>query len=172
MAVGQDPVIADALEAAGQDVEEKASNKLTGIQGHGLLQTVSVVVLAGEGDLGVLDANEAMIGNGYAVGVARQVIEDGIGACKRRFGMNDPFPASTVVEKRCKRVGFGQCFDRTMESQLALLEGVVQGLEEAAAKETGQDPDGQEEAVLAGYPALVVRGQSAAGDDTVQMRMV
>jgi hypothetical protein len=69
-------------------------------------------------------------------------------------------------------MGFGQCFERTMEFQLVLLEGQVQGLEEATAKKTGQDADGQEEAVFARYPALTVRGQSAAGYDTVHMRVV
>lgn len=108
MAVGQESIVPDTLKAVGQHVEEKAPDELVGIQGHGPVHAARLVVSVGEGDVAVLHADKAMVGNGDAVGVAGQVIEDGVGVGKRRFGIDDPFGLATVVQELLKSIPFGE----------------------------------------------------------------
>jgi hypothetical protein len=44
--------------------------------------------------------------------------------------------------------------------------------EKQPPEQTGEDPDRQEEAGSAGDPTSTIRGQAAAGDETVNVRMM
>ena len=74
-AVGEQAIVADAMEPAGQDVDEEAADELAGRQGHGLVAFGSFdpVVLVFEGDPGPVGCDQAAIGDGDAMGVARQI---------------------------------------------------------------------------------------------------
>ena len=128
MAVGQESIVTDALEAVGQDVEEKAANELVGLKRNGLVDGARFVVLVGEGDLPVLHADKAMIRDGDAVGVAGQVIEDGVGAGKRRFGIHNPLGSATGLEESSKGDFVVEGYGGAMEIQGATLERFFQGL--------------------------------------------
>jgi len=58
------------------------------------------------------------------------------------------------------------------EVQHASGEGLFQIVQEQASEHPRQDPDRQEEPRSAGDPTLTVRRDPAAGDETVQMRVV
>ncbi len=71
--VGEQPEMADAHEAFGQHVEEEAAQKLGGRQGHdALLAAVSIILIA-EGNALPVEGQQAVIGNGDAMGVAAQI---------------------------------------------------------------------------------------------------
>ncbi len=96
-AVGEQSVVADAVEALGQDVDEEASDELLRGQRHDLLPVASPigiwgpVVLPLEGHAAVVEGDETAVGDGDAVGVARQVGEDRLGPTERRLGVDHPF---------------------------------------------------------------------------------
>lgn len=117
LAVGEKSVVADTLESAGQNVEEKSPNKLVGVEGHCFIGAPGFVVLVGEGYLSILHAGEPMVGDGDAVGVAGQVIEHGVGARKGRFGKNDPFEPATTLQESLKGKLLGELCDGAMELQ-------------------------------------------------------
>ncbi len=73
-AIGEEPVMADAVEASGQDVEQEASDELSYRQVHGLVQITvfGPVVLPLEGYILVVEGDEAAVGNGDTVGITRQ----------------------------------------------------------------------------------------------------
>ena len=62
---GEEAVVADAVEAAGQDVQEKAADELGGVERHGLepVTAFDPVVLPFEGDAGVVEGDEPGIGD-------------------------------------------------------------------------------------------------------------
>ena len=76
-AVGEEAVMADAVEAGRQDVEEEAADEFPGLEAHELLAVAAVcaVVLAAEGDEVGIGGDEPAVGDGDAVGVAREVGE-------------------------------------------------------------------------------------------------
>ncbi len=62
-AVGEQAVVANAVEARGEHVGEKASEELGYRQGHGLVQITvfGPVVLVVEGDLAVVEGDQAAV---------------------------------------------------------------------------------------------------------------
>src|SRR5262249_45741908 len=70
MAVGKEAVMADALEAVGQNVEQKAADELGRCKRHELDERTVAVVLPTEGNVIIGDLDEAMIGDGDAVCIA------------------------------------------------------------------------------------------------------
>src|SRR5512134_558185 len=83
--VGQQAVVADADEAVRQDVEEKSAEKLFTRERHLPEAVVVGIVLPGEGHRFVVEAHQPRVGNGDAVGVARQVGEHLLGTAERRL---------------------------------------------------------------------------------------
>ena len=55
--------------------------------------------------------------------------------------------------------------------QLTVFEGRLQGGDELATKHAPQYGDGEEEAAMRSNPASVIAGESAGGNDTVDMGM-
>ena len=49
------------------------------------------IILPAEGDLVVLEGDEAMVGDGDAMGVAAEIAEDVMGAAEGWFGIDDPW---------------------------------------------------------------------------------
>lgn len=72
-AIGEETIVADAMESGGQDVDEEAANELVDGEGHhlGAFASFGAVVLPLEGDASVVDRDEPTVGDGDAVRVAR-----------------------------------------------------------------------------------------------------
>ena len=62
-------------------------------------------------------------------------------------------------------------FQASQKSQFAGIEGLLQGFQEQAPEQAGQNPDRQEEVRPTGDPSLTVGREAAAGHDTMQVRM-
>ena len=62
--------IADAVEAVGQGMKQKAADELVWLQPHDLFGAVLTVILPGEGDVIVVESFDAAVGDGDAMGVA------------------------------------------------------------------------------------------------------
>ena len=80
--MGQETEVADAHEAWGEHVEEKAPQKLLHRQGHQALLVGVGGVSPAKGDLVAGERDEAMVGDGDAMGVGTQIVEDILGAAK------------------------------------------------------------------------------------------
>jgi hypothetical protein len=77
-AVGEEPVVADADEPAGEHVEEEAAGELV----EGELEVpgaTAAVVLVTEPDVVLVEFDESVVGDGDAVSVAGEVGEHGVG---------------------------------------------------------------------------------------------
>ena len=86
--VGHPAIMADAVEAFGQDVQEETADELIGVEGHGLVvYGVTAVILVPEGDSVVVIGDEPGIGDGDAVGIAAEVLEHGLGPSEQRTGI-------------------------------------------------------------------------------------
>jgi hypothetical protein len=73
------------VEAFGQDVDEEAADELTGGKRHSLVSRAAVgaVILVPEGDAIFVERDQPAVGDGDAVGVARQIGEHRLGAAER-----------------------------------------------------------------------------------------
>ena len=70
---GKQTVVADAVEALGEDMQQEATDKLRHLERHGCVATRSLdpVVLDLEGDAVGIGCDQTAVGDGDAMGVAR-----------------------------------------------------------------------------------------------------
>ena len=89
---GEEAVMADAVEAARQDVQEKAGDELGGVERHGLepVAAFDPVVFPFEGDAPVVERDEPGVGDGDAVGVVREIGEHRFRSGEGALGVDDP----------------------------------------------------------------------------------
>ena len=73
MPVGKIAEIADFVQAFGQDVKQKSSQEFRCLQSLSAQLAPLLMVFEAEGHLTVLQSNQAVVGDGDAVSVARQV---------------------------------------------------------------------------------------------------
>lgn len=87
---GEQAVMADAVKALGQDVEQDAADELVCGERHDLLpfNPAAAVVLVAEGDAAVVEADQPAVRDSDSVGVARQVREHRLGSGERRLGVD------------------------------------------------------------------------------------
>ena len=90
--VGEEPKVADAVEAPGQHVQEKAPDELVRVKPHRLpaARAGDAIVFSAERDAGVVGCNEAAVRDRDAMGVARQVGEHGFRPGERPLGEDHP----------------------------------------------------------------------------------
>ena len=169
VAAGEEAEVADAVEVFGQDMEQEAADELFGREGHGLEAAVMTVVPPTETDLTVLDGEEAVVGDGDAVGVLAEVVEDLVGAGEGGLGVDDPLGLAEGLEVEGEGGGIVERGEGVAELEPAGAEGLLEQFEEEAAEQAGQDEDGEEETGAAGDPAVTVGSDAAAGDDAVQV---
>ena len=127
------------------------------------------VVAPTEADLSVLDGEEAVVGDGDAVGVLTEVVEDLVGAGEGALGVDDPLGLAEGLEVAGEGVGVIERGQGVAELEPAGAEGLLEPFEEEAAEQAGEDANGEEEAGAAGDPAVTVGSDADAGDDAVQV---
>ena len=91
-AVGEEAEVADSLKAGGQSVQQEASDKFFGRDGHhfGLLFVFVPVVLPLEDDLFFFVREQALVGDGDFVGVAAKIGQHVLRTSEGWFGVDDP----------------------------------------------------------------------------------
>ena len=82
--------MADADQALGQHVKKKAAQELIGRNSHNLVLAAMSIVLPAEGDALVFESHQAMAGDGDAMGIAGQVVENMFSTAEGRLGVDDP----------------------------------------------------------------------------------
>ena len=100
--------MADANQAAGQDVQQEAAQELMCGNGHDLLLAAVSIVSPTEGDAIVFEGHEPMVGDGDAMGIAGQVVENVFGAAERWLGVDDPVLLTQLPEETGNAAGSGQ----------------------------------------------------------------
>ena len=88
--VRQEAEIANALKSVRQNVEQETPDEFIGGQGQRLDLIVMTIILPPKTDLIVVDIEQAVVGDGDAVGIAAHVIQNLLRSSKRRFGVYHP----------------------------------------------------------------------------------
>lgn len=93
-------VVANAMEATWQDMEQEAADELVVGEDHDLLPVVAVtaVILVVQGDPVLVEADEAAVRDGDPVGVAGQIGEHRFRSGEGRFSVDDPAFAADRLE--------------------------------------------------------------------------
>jgi hypothetical protein len=124
-AVGQETERADADKAAGQDVEQEAAQELLRTERHrSLLITVGIIVPT-ESNLVMLESHEAMVGDGYAMGVAGEITQHMMGTAEGWLGVDDPVLTEQGAQEGAECAFIFEWLERSGEGELVLLESAL-----------------------------------------------
>jgi len=113
-----------------------------------------------------------MAGDGNAVSIAAEILQYVLRSTEGWFGVDDPILAEEWTQPGSEQLGMGEGCEFSGQMQLTTLEGRLQTGDELAAKHAPQYSDGKEEAWVGSNPVGVIAGESAGGNDTVDMGMV
>ena len=103
--VGEEAEVADADEALGEQMQQEAAQELIQRYGHQFLFVVVSRVAPTKSDLVVGKRDQAMVGDGHAMGVAAQILEHILGAAKGWFGVDDPVFRNSGLSQEAKILG-------------------------------------------------------------------
>ena len=83
-------------------MEQKASDKLLGVENDGLFTIAIFAIAVAQSDLALVDGEDAIVGERHTVGVAAKIVENGLGRAERLFRIDDPifvmWDADVVVD--------------------------------------------------------------------------
>ena len=129
VAVPQEPVIANALEPVRQHVQQETPDEFPGAQGHRFDLIASTIVFPLEPDLIVSDVEQAVIGDGDAVGITAHVIEHLLGSCERSFGIDNPIALFQICQMPGEHGPLLQRFQSVEELKFTGIECFIEGLQ-------------------------------------------
>lgn len=121
--------MADFAKAAGQDVHKETADKLHGVQGHRFRLILMGVIPPEKSDLAVLQGQNAVIGDGNAMGITSQISNYFFSGAKRRLAVYDPLFAAANVQ----------------EFLVCIRKFLFEKGQEFAPEFSGKHPNGQEE---------------------------
>ncbi len=136
------------------------------------LTATAAIVFVGERHGIVVDRNEPRIGDRGAMRVADDIGQYALGAAEGRLGVDDERAVPQRAHTLGERGGLGERSQVAEESEFAAAESGFQAVEEQTAEGLRQDPDGEQEVGFANDPSLAVEGDAAAGDETMDMRVM
>ena len=86
--------VPNLYEAGREYVEQEAADELRGLKSHRAAAVVVPGVAPAKAHLLVLEADEPSVGNGDAMGVAGQILQNMLGAAERRLSGTTAFSCS------------------------------------------------------------------------------
>jgi hypothetical protein len=152
----EEAIVADAVEAVWQDMEQKTADEFSGVEGHELGLGGVTIILPGKADFSIVGRLQSRVGDGDAVGIAGQIGENPFGSGEWAFGVYDPVPPPRFGEMAGESARVGKMREVAEELKFGGVERCAELVDEDAAKETRQWAHRQEEAGFAGFPALSI----------------
>src|SRR5665213_4217882 len=154
-------------------MNQKAPDELVRVKSHDarLLFAFAAIVLPLKTHLAVSDIENAVIGDRHAMRVAARITEHLTRAAERMFRVNHPFGFFHGSKIPCERGLVFERFGFPEELQLTVPESFTESCGKHTAEQARENAYGQKETGTAGDP-LVIRGEAAAGDDEVYVRMM
>src|ERR1700681_5029598 len=172
---GEEAVVADAVEARRQDMHQKAADELVRGKRHHLVVSLlafETIILPLEGNVLVVGRDQAAVGDGDAVGVARKVAQHFLRSPEWALGIDDP--VFVAQRRQIGREGSCVCERSVLAEELQLAGAMSDSklLQDQPAEQARENTHVDEKVGPAGDPALTIGRDAAARRDHVDMRMV
>ena len=106
-------------------MQQKTSQELFRGQGHLPLLISVRIILPAEGDLVVVESDQAVVGDGHAMGVAGEIAEYMMGTAEGGLGVDDPVLTEQGAQEGAEGLFVGQGLKSSGEGELVLLESTL-----------------------------------------------
>jgi hypothetical protein len=139
-------------------MQQEAAHELRHREGHAPIAATALgpVVLELEGDAFLIVCDQPAVGDGHAVGVARQIGEHRLRSGEGALGIDHPVAVAQRLQERGERFGLCQRLVLAEELELTGPVGGIELLAEEPPEQPREHPHGQEEAAPAGNPTFAV----------------
>ncbi len=94
-----------------------------------------------------------------------------LGSAEGRLGIDDPVLLEQGAQEGGEALFVVERKALAVERELVVAKSASQSSDELAAEDTAEHLDGQQEGRARRYPVCLIRRQTAAGHDTVDMRV-
>ena len=101
-AVGEKAEVADADQALGQNVDQESAQKLICGDRHDFLLAAVRIVFPAKRDPIILERHQSMVGDGDAVRIAGEIVQNMLGTAEGWLGIDDPVLLEELSEKLAK----------------------------------------------------------------------
>lgn len=107
---GEQPIVTNAMEARGHDVNQEAADELIRRYRHGLVARAAPtsIVFPLKRHTAFIVCDEPSVGYSDSVGITGQVSQHGLRSRKRTLGIHHPVDLALWVEVRFKGLGIGE----------------------------------------------------------------
>jgi hypothetical protein len=153
-------------------VKQISAQELIGGNGHDFVLAAVGIVLPTEGDALVFEIHQAMVGDGDAMGVAGEIVENMVGTAEGRLGIDDPVLLAELPEEVAEGLTQGELLNRSMKLQPVVLEQLTELVTELVAEDFAERLDGQEESGRGIDPSGAVEAQTTSGNDVMDVGMM
>src|SRR5262249_48369628 len=155
VAVGKQSIVADAVGPPWEDMQKEGANELMGVECHCLpaIGAMEAIVFPSEGDATVVGGDQPPVGNGDAMGVARQVAEHGFRPSEWLLGVNDPLDFAQRRKEGGEGSPIGERRVISEELQAVGLMRLHQDLQKHASEKAREHADRHDKARPARDPA-------------------
>ena len=89
MPIGEQPIVANAVKAVWQHVQEEPTYELADTEPHHLRFARLSVVFPSEADMGVVECDQSTVADSNAVCIAREIRQNLLWSGERTFGIGD-----------------------------------------------------------------------------------
>ena len=107
-AVGEKAEVADADQALGQNVDQESAQELICRNGHDLLLAAVRIVFPAKRDSIILERNQSMVGDGDAMRIASEIVQNMLGTAEGWLGVDDPVLVEELSKKLAKATWLGE----------------------------------------------------------------
>ena len=144
VAVSVEAIVANAVLAFGEHVDQEPTDELWGRERHGGVTSCAfkAVIFDAEGDTALIETDQAAVGNGDPMGVARQVCQHGLWPRERFLCIDDPVDPAQRFEKGIESVAISEACKMAEEVQLPGFVQLGQTFQNQTPVQTRQHPNG------------------------------
>jgi len=140
----------------GQDVQQESTNEFDGVDGHELLATSVGGVSPTKCHRAILQTDQPAIGDGHAVRIAGEVLDDVFRAAKWPPRIDDPVQTAQLADEAVELGASLQPFEFAKQTQFPLAERGAQEGKKLAPEHAAEHVDRQEEPFPASNPTRLV----------------
>ncbi len=172
IAIGEEAEIANTLEPVGKYVKQEPTDEFVSAERHRLVTVAIAIIFPAKLNRAVIDIEQAIVGDGDAVRVSCNILEDLLRSGEGALRVDHPilFPGGRNVTQ--EGVAHPKWFQAGKELQVSGIEGLPEIIEKQSTEQTRQHGNGQQELPPAGNPSRAVRGNTPTRNHAMQMRMV
>src|SRR5713101_9165683 len=145
--VGEESEVPDAHETFGKHVQQEAAQEFIARKSQQFLFVVVSGIAPTKSDLSFGERDQAMIRDGYAMGVAAQILEHILRAAEGWFRVHHPVLSEQWPQPSGEGLGLGETGQVSMEVELAFLKGLPESSNKLAAENTTEHVDGKKEPI-------------------------